>query len=165
MIELLVVIAIIGILAAMVLVALGGARSKARDAQRKSDLRNIKAALELYYADQNPNGYQRQAAAVVASAANLLGGSTDYIKTVPTDPGGVNGGHGYMYATDTNVTGSTTVDANYALAAVLENKNDSETGVVQADPGGTDADHLAWAAVNSGLTATDYPRTLIVQNQ
>jgi type II secretory pathway pseudopilin PulG len=149
----------------MVLVALGGARSKARDAQRKSDLRNIKAALELYYADQNPNGYQRQAAAVVASVANCLGNSTDYIKAVPTDPGGVNGGHGYMYSTDTNVTGSTTVDTNYAIAAVLENRNDSETGVVTADPGGALANHISWAAANNGLQATDYPRTLIVTNE
>lgn len=166
LIELLVVIAIIGILAAMVLVALGGARSKARDAQRKSDLRNIKAALELFYADQKPNGYLRQGAAVTVAAADVLGdNAADYMKTIPLDPGGVAGGQGYQYATDTNVTGSTTVDANYALAAVLENKNDSETGVIAATPTGAGADTLVYAAARSGVSDTNFPKTLVVQNQ
>jgi prepilin-type N-terminal cleavage/methylation domain-containing protein len=52
LIELLVVIAIIGILSAIVLASLGSARSRARDAQRKSDLRQIANALELYYLEK-----------------------------------------------------------------------------------------------------------------
>lgn len=50
MIELLIVIAIIGILASVVLVSLNGARAKARDARRLSDMHNISLALELFYA-------------------------------------------------------------------------------------------------------------------
>ncbi|MCP6719506.1 MAG: type II secretion system GspH family protein [Patescibacteria group bacterium] len=51
LIELLVVIAIIGTLSGIVLVSLGGARSKARDAVRQSDLRQFVSAQELYYGD------------------------------------------------------------------------------------------------------------------
>ena len=48
---LVVVIAIIGTLSGIVLVSLGGARAKARDAVRQSDMRQIVTAQELYYAD------------------------------------------------------------------------------------------------------------------
>ena len=51
MIELLVVISIIGVLSSIVLVSLGGARSKARDANRQSDMRQISTAQEMYYND------------------------------------------------------------------------------------------------------------------
>lgn len=49
LIELLVVISIIGLLSSIVLTSVNSARAKARDARRKSDLRTISLALELYY--------------------------------------------------------------------------------------------------------------------
>jgi type II secretion system protein G len=51
MIELLVTISIIGILVAISIVGLQGARESARDTRRKSDLEEIRSALELYKAD------------------------------------------------------------------------------------------------------------------
>lgn len=54
LVELLVVIAVIGVLATTVIINLGRARAKARDAKRISDLRQIKTALDLYFED---NGF------------------------------------------------------------------------------------------------------------
>ena len=51
LIELLVVVAIIGILAAMILPALGKARKKARISSCKSNLKNIGTLVSTYYTD------------------------------------------------------------------------------------------------------------------
>ncbi|MBI3572885.1 MAG: type II secretion system protein [Candidatus Kerfeldbacteria bacterium] len=53
LIELLVVIAIIGILASIGLVALGGARERARDTKRQADLSSIRSALVLFFDDNS----------------------------------------------------------------------------------------------------------------
>jgi prepilin-type N-terminal cleavage/methylation domain-containing protein len=53
LVELLVVISIIGLLATIVMVSLGSARTKARDTRRKVDLEQIVLALEMYYSDYN----------------------------------------------------------------------------------------------------------------
>jgi prepilin-type N-terminal cleavage/methylation domain-containing protein len=50
LIEMLIVITIIALLASLILVGMGGARAKTRDARRIADLHNVMNALELYYA-------------------------------------------------------------------------------------------------------------------
>ena len=51
LVELLIVIAIIGVLSALLMANFIGVRQRARDAQRKSDLRQMQSALELYRSD------------------------------------------------------------------------------------------------------------------
>jgi len=77
LIELLVVIAIIGILSSIVLVSLGGARAKARDARRESDIRQISIALEMDYDDN-------EAYLATDTMPTVI---SPYLDPVPTSPG------------------------------------------------------------------------------
>lgn len=56
LVELLVVIAIIGVLATLLLLQLGGARAKARDGKRISDISQLRVAIEQYF-DDNSGSY------------------------------------------------------------------------------------------------------------
>lgn len=94
LIELLVVIAVIGMLASIVLVSLGPARARARDAKRQSDIRQISTAMELCFSDAGCNGASNDSSYKVVPA----GGATarmdasftigTYMGDLPQDPGG-----------------------------------------------------------------------------
>ena len=80
LIELLVVIAIIGILAGIVLVSLGGARTKAKDAAIKANLDTMRLAEEMYATGNNTYvlaaGDEKTAYDNAKAAANAACGGT-----------------------------------------------------------------------------------------
>ncbi len=92
LVELLVVIAIIGVLATLVLVQLGTARAKARDAKRISDVAQLRTAVELYY-DDNGGKYPQAFVAAPNNSHGVAGRLditqlTTYLSTnaLPLDP-------------------------------------------------------------------------------
>lgn len=116
LIELLIVIVIIGILATLVTANILGVRQRARDAQRKSDINQIRSSLELYRSDQ-------QAYPLFLDLVGLCGGawtanSTTYLQKVPCDPFST-GQYNYSYTGTGGGTG-------YTITACLENVNDGQ---------------------------------------
>ena len=118
LIELLVVIAIISVLAGLLVANFVGVRQRGRDAQRKSDLRQIQSALELYRSD---NGNYSSTLPSCGSA--FTAGSATYMQKVPCDP-----------LQDTNYTFSSTGTA-YTIYACLENTNDQDRDTVDGQAG------------------------------
>lgn len=109
LIELLIVIAIIGILAAALLVSLGGARASARDARRISDLRQVQAGLELYF-----NGNAKYPTGVLNTSWTSLTTSLAGINVkITNDPIAT---RSYRYK-------SGALDQDYVLGADLERDN------------------------------------------
>ena len=84
LIELLVVIAVIGMLASIVLVSLGPARTRSRDAKRQSDIRQIGTAMELYYDSLTPSTYLNISDTAIAIPASSSIGT--FMTLVPSDP-------------------------------------------------------------------------------
>src|SRR3989339_52340 len=123
LIELLVVIAIIGSLSAMLLPNFMGARERARDAQRKSDLKQIQKAMEMYKQDQSPpaflsegadNSFPITSGDCWSSGANCT--ENIYMNKFPGDP---SPGKQYYYDVDNSAL-------TYTLCACLENSADPD---------------------------------------
>lgn len=138
LIELLIVIIIIGILATLIFANFGGVRQRGRDAQRKSDLKQIQTALELFRADNKayppPSSLGGWCTQITTTnpiwKADVYDRLTPYyIKTMPTDPSYANTNKDYFYWK---------VDqSSYRLYAVLENTKDADArpGILGLDGG------------------------------
>lgn len=135
LIELLVVVAIIGILASVVMASLNSVRAKARDTRRKTDLVQIRTALELYYSTYGTyvvagsgNGgsgsgwfsYSGDSYYVLSVAQGLVNaGDIGGLIVDPSLQVGSNGVRtGYMIQANAN---------NYTLYANLENPSTADT--------------------------------------
>ena len=139
LIELLVVIAIIGILSSVVLASLNSARTKARDAKRVSDIKQIQVALELYYDATGAYPSAATSAAALDKLKGSAGGAS--LSQVPLDPSD-NSYYAYAYTSASNPT-------SYYLGANLEQAA-GQTTLLNSD---LDDDHSAYTYGFKGADA------------
>lgn len=110
LIELLVVIAIIGLLSSLAVVSLNNAREKARDARRKSDLKQISTAMELYYSE---------------------------VEAYPTNGAACNAGTGAMATADTAGLENMCCGAGNPVVYTTPNPDVIFLNAIPCDPGAT----------------------------
>jgi type II secretion system protein G len=130
LVELLVVITILGVLATIGLVAFASAQMRGRDSQRKSDLKQLSNALEVFSSDYGkyPPGSGGLISGCQYNPVNGTGGAcswgggpfwdgkTTYFETLPKDP---SSGSSYYY----QIVDSGT-NQKFQLFAHLENTQD-----------------------------------------
>ena len=126
LIELLVVIAIIGLLTSFLVANFVGVKERARDAQRKSDLRQIQAALEIYRSDKGKYPDDSQ---FPNCGSKWEEGGAIYMQSVPCDPSNTNP-FIYRYA-------FIPVEGTYILVGCLENASDSQKDTTNTCTGGS----------------------------
>jgi len=118
LIELLVVISIIGVLVAVSIFGLSGARESARNAKRKSDLELVRSGLELYKADCSsyPLSLTFGSSLVGNDSSSTCLSSNTYISEIPEDP--ISSNRSYRYSSSGNT---------YEICASLEDETGSVT--------------------------------------
>lgn len=129
LIELLVAVSIIGILSSFLLANFVGVRQRARDGVRKSDLRQIQSALELYRSDQGNYPTSLYDAACSSSLQNSPTNTVTYMQKIPCDPSSSTSNPIlYTYSSSGTV---------YSLIACLENENDSQLDIPKTNCSGS----------------------------
>ncbi|MFZ5376875.1 MAG: type II secretion system protein [Patescibacteria group bacterium] len=119
LIELLVVISVIGVLALIIVPNLLGARERARDAQRKANLDQLRKGLRLYYNDHQ--SYPIDAEDAPSPGNPFVDGANVYMQEVP------------FTGTNDNFHYYGTADGEYYVATVaLENTSDSDIQTSQS---------------------------------
>ena len=116
LIELLVVIAVLAGMMALLVPNFMAIREKSRDMRRKSDLKSIQKALELYNQNQNPHVYP---SLLPAPCQQFDASGIVYMQKFPLDPL-------YSCGVSSNYYFVTPVLGEYVLGACLENKNDPD---------------------------------------
>lgn len=122
-IETLIVVTILAALAIAVITNVLISMPKARDAERKADLKEIAGALEQYYNDHGGYPLQLSASGVAVSACGTATALVPYLKDVPCD----SGTQPYVYdPATTTIVGSRGEDVvrSYRLLTKLEVSSD-----------------------------------------
>ena len=116
LVEMLVVVAIFSLLSSMLLTLARDSRGRARDATRKSDVRNIQSSMAVYFDRKNryPNNYSQ-----------LI--SEDLFNQIPKDP---STGEKYPYATS---TAGDNFDICVAACMELPENGGGEAGICEED--------------------------------
>lgn len=120
LIEILVVATVIGLLSAVAATSYNTLNKNSRDSRRKSDLEQIRAALEMYRSNNVGSTYP--------ASVNVLITPPVYIQNVPTDPKDPD--YEYYY---------TSTGSDYTVAAQLEGTSTC-TSAPPADSCGTGLD-------------------------
>lgn len=157
LVELLVVISILGVLATIGLTAFTSSQARGRDAQRKSDLKQISSSLELYYSDYGK--YPDSSAGKIAGCPSTTqtpctwgsGSFTDtkttYFKVLPKDP---TNGQQYFYKT---VSINSVANQGFQIFTFLENSQDQSIIPNLSETCGTKTCNFALTSPNT--TPTD----------
>ncbi len=120
LIELIVVMAIISIIATFLMANFAGVRERSRDATRKSDVSQIRNALEIYRSDEGfyPSTLYPAGTTECTSEYPLTNdaGTVVYMEKIPCDPSD-NSAYEYTVSAD---------QLTYTIRACLENDNDAQ---------------------------------------
>lgn len=117
LIEILIVTTIVVLLTAGAIVSYSTFLKQSRDAKRKADLEQIRAALEMYRS--NNNEYL-----VFSGNCSSLVGLDEYLATIPSDPKRTSSGYYYRCTITAN---------NYTLGAILEKGAEGTGGCNNCD--------------------------------
>lgn len=154
LIELLVVMAILGILATVSIANFRTSQAKGRDASRKSDIHQIRSALEAYVNDHGGYPASSGDGKIVACGCDLNPVQCDwgvkdfnefcdenktvYMKEVPADPLAT---QNYCYVSPDGTS--------YQIYAILENTNDPEKLAPPKTCGGASGYNFGLSSSNS----------------
>lgn len=137
LLELLVTATLIAILTVIGIVSYNSVNKRSRDVKRKSDLEQIRSALEMYRADKGyypPAGSGSWANASTLNTGDSTGLVATYIPSIPEDPQSSN--YSYYYVA-TRMDLATSTYYGYCLCGNLETLTTSTSTCVSSDiPGG-----------------------------
>ncbi|GIW63381.1 MAG: type II secretion system protein GspG [Patescibacteria group bacterium] len=117
LIEMMLVILLLGVLASLITNTFVNSLKKSRDARRKGDIKEIKNAIEMFYADNN----FYPTPTYVAFGSSLEYNGKVYMKKLPQDP---KSNCSYKYVLNAN-------NGEFYILSTIENDQDEFPGVSQ----------------------------------